>query len=135
LLRRFRSASAHPEIDCLLAVDWSRWLYDPNGGGPCVNRAEPIAEAINTLTHEAMHMRGWIDEATAQWFAIQEDAWTTRELGGTAEEGRVVADFVLATQPGLPREYQSAACRPGGALDLHPETAAFPTESNPALPP
>jgi hypothetical protein len=129
LLRRFRTASSHPEIDCLLAVDWSRWSYDRDSTGSCARQAAPMAEAINTLTHESMHMHGWADEATAQCYAIQEDAWTTRQLGGTPEEGRAVAAFILAMQPGLPSEYQSGACRRGGALDLHPGTPEFPTET------
>jgi hypothetical protein len=135
LLRHFRTASTHPQITCLLAVDWRRWSYSRDGADPCVRRAAPMAEAINTLTHESMHMHGWAAEATAQCYAIQEDAWTVRRLGGTLAEGRAVAAFILALQPGLPTEYQSGACRPGGALDLHPETPEFPTETNPALPP
>ena len=135
LLHHFRTASTHPEIDCLLAVDWRRWSYDPDSAGYCAQRAAPMAEAINTLTHESMHMHGWADEATAQCYAIQEDAWTTRQLGGTPEEGRAVAAFILAMQPGMPTEYQSGACQAGGALDLHPETSEFPTETNPAPPP
>jgi hypothetical protein len=94
-----------------------------------------MAGAINPLTHESMHMHGWGDEAAAQCYAIQEDAWTTEQLGGTPEEGRAVAEFNLAMQPGMPSEYQSALCRHGGALDLHPETPEFPTEKNPAPPP
>ena len=33
----------------------------------------------------------------------------------------------------MPSEYQSSDCRAGGSLDLHPETAAFPTETPPSL--
>jgi hypothetical protein len=135
LLHRFRTSSTHPELDCLLTVDWRRWSFERDSNGPCAQRAMPMAEAINTLTHESMHMHGWADEATAQCYAIQEDAWTTIRLGGTPAEGRAVAGLILALQPGLPREYQSGACGPGGALDLHPETPEFPTEADPAPPP
>ena len=135
LLQHFRTGSTHPEIDCLLSVDWSRWSYDPDSAGWCEQRAEPMAEAINTLTHESVHMRGWAAEATAQCYAIQEDAWTTEQLGGTLQEGQAVAEFILELQPGMSTEYQSGLCRAGGALDLHPETPEFPTETTPALPP
>jgi hypothetical protein len=135
LLRHFRAASTHPEIACLLAVNWRRWSYDIDSSDLCAQRAGPMAEAINTLTHESMHMHGWADEATAQCYAIQEDAWTTVQLGGSPQEGRAVAAFILAMQPGLPTEYQSGLCRAGGALDLHAETPEFPTEINPAPPP
>ena len=134
LLRHFRTSSTHPEIGCLLTVDWRRWSYDVDSAGACARRAGPMAEAINTLTHESMHMHGWAGEAVAQCYAIQEDAWTATQFGATAAEGRAVAAFILAMQPGLPTEYQSSACRSGGALDLHPETPDFPTEANPGPP-
>jgi hypothetical protein len=98
---------------------------------PSLTRAGSAAEAITTLTHESMHLRGWANEATAQCYAIQEDAWTVEKLGGTSDEGVAVAALVLARQPEMPAEYQSAECRAGGSLDLHPETRAFPAESQP----
>ena len=134
LLHRFKTNATHPEIDCLLTVDWSRWSYAGDAAGPCEQRAWQTAQAITTLTHESMHMRGWTNEATAQCYAIQEDAWTVMRLGGSLAEGRAVAAFVLARQPGMPGEYQSADCRRGGELDLHPETVDFPTEETPGLP-
>jgi len=91
------------------------------------------AQAINTLTHESFHLRGITDEATTQCYAIQTDAWTVVQLGGTPEEGAAVASLILAEQPNMPSEYQSSECRAGGSLDLHPQTAAFPTETPPQL--
>jgi hypothetical protein len=133
-LKAFRTASSHHDLDCLLAVDWQRWSPEADSGDPCAKRAQPAAEAINTLTHESMHLRGFVDEAQTQCYAIQLDAWTTVRLGGTLAQGAAVARFVLALQPLLSSEYQSSECRSGGSLDLHPETAAFPTESPPSLP-
>jgi hypothetical protein len=100
---------------------------------PSPRRALESAQAITTLTHESMHLRGWADEATAQCYAIQEDAWTVMRLGGTEEEGAAAAALVLLRQPAMPPEYQSSECRPGGSLDLHPDTPAFPAESPPGL--
>ena len=44
-LRRFRSASSHPGLDCLLEVDWSAWSFQrdyyspvPCGRGPTPRR-------------------------------------------------------------------------------------------------
>ena len=54
-------------------------------------------------------------------------------LGGTPQEGAAVASLVLAQQPYMPSEYQSSDCRAGGSLDLHPDTAPFPTEAPPRL--
>jgi hypothetical protein len=134
-LERFRRASSHPELDCLLSVDWSRWRVETDFHSACAERARPAAEAINTLAHESMHLRGFLDEAQTECYAVQEDAWTVMRLGGTPEQGAAVARFMLAMQPALPSEYQSSDCRAGGRLDLHPETASFPSEPVPALPP
>ena len=82
-----------------------------------------------------MHLRGFVNEAQAQCYAIQADPWTVVRLGGTAEQGAAVASFLLALQSGMPSEYQSSECRAGGSFDLHPETPVFPAEAVPALPP
>jgi hypothetical protein len=82
-----------------------------------------------------MHLRGFVDEAQAQCYAIQEDAWTVMRFGGTAVEGAAAAAFTLALQPLLPSEYQSSGCQARGGLDLWPSTPAFPTESPAGLPP
>jgi hypothetical protein len=135
LLHRFRTSSTHPEIDCLLTIDWSRWSFARDAESPCQRRAWSMAEAINTLTNESMHMHGWTQESAAQCYAIQEDAWTVVQLGGSLAEGRAVASFILALQPGMPDEYQSPFCANAGPLDLHPQTPEFPTEKVPGLPP
>jgi hypothetical protein len=136
-LARFRSASSHPELACLLAVDWSAWSWQSESDyySPCAVRARPMTEALLTLSHESMHLRGWRDEAAAQCYGIQEVAYAVERLGGTVAEGKAVAQFALAMQPGMPDEYQSGECRAGAGLDLHPETSAFPTEHAPQPPP
>jgi hypothetical protein len=100
-LEGFRKSSSHHVLDCLLAVDWSRWSIDSDFESPCSRRAMGTAEAINTLAHESMHLRGFLDEAQAQCYAIQEDAWTVMRLGGTRAQGAAVASFILALQPAL----------------------------------
>ena len=129
------STRAHHRLDCLVPIDWTNWQTTAAFTGLCERRARDDAEAINTLTHEAMHLRGITSEATAQCLAIQGDAWTVVRLGGTAEEAAAVASFILAMQPLLPDDYQSSDCRAGGALDETPLTHAFPTELPPAIPP
>jgi hypothetical protein len=134
-LTSFRTSSSHRQLDCLASVDWSRWAPARDGDSLCTRKARSTAVAINTLAHEAMHLRGFVNEAEAQCYAIQADAWTVVRLGGSAAEGAAVASFLLAMQPLMPTDYQSAACRPGGQLDVHPETPAFPAEVDPAPPP
>ena len=134
-LRSFSSHRSHHDIDCLETIDWSTWSLENDFDAPCERHARPTVEAINTLTHESMHLRGFISESQAQCYAIELDAWTVMRLGGTEAEGDAVAAYLLALQPALPDDYQSANCRAGGAYDLWPATAAFPSESPPQLPP
>ncbi len=128
-LTRFRQSRSHADIDCLGSFDWSRYDGSDPAAAACSDRANDTAEALMTLAHESMHLRGWADEATAQCYGIQEVAFTVEQLGGSAAEGAAVASYMLALQRWMPEEYQSGECRPGGQLDLHPETPAFPTES------
>jgi hypothetical protein len=134
-LRHFGAGKARKELDCLAAIDWTRWSADASYNAPCESHARADVEAINTLAHEAMHLRGFTGEAQAQCYAIQEDAWTVVRLGGTVAQGAAAAAFVLALQALLPSEYQSGECRSRGGLDLWPATPGFPTEAAPELPP
>lgn len=134
-LRHFDAGKARKELDCLETIDWTTWSPSVSFDAPCERRARADVEALNTLAHEAMHLRGFVDEAQAQCYAIQEDAWTVAQFGGSPAEGAAAAAFVLALQPLLPSDYQSSGCRAGGALDLWPATRAFPTEVPAGLPP
>ena len=135
-LSRFRSRPEAPELACLQQFDWNRFTGsgDPQAS-VCSARANDMAEALITLAHESMHMRGWADEAVAQCYALQEVAFTVERLGGSGEEGAAVASYLLSLQPFMPTDYQSSECASGRSLDLHPETEAFPTEAVPAPPP
>ena len=134
-LRHFGADKARHELDCLQAIDWRAWSPAVSFDAPCERRARGDVEAINTLAHEAMHLRGFVGEAQAQCYAIQADAWTVMRFGGTSAEGASAAAYVLALQPLLPTEYQSSECRAGGQLDVWPGTPAFPSESPVLLPP
>ncbi len=131
-LSRFRRSRSLPELACLAAFDWSRFDGSDPAMAACSRRANDTAEALMTLAHESMHLRGWADEATAQCFGLQELAFTVEQLGGSSAEGRAVTDYMLALQKWLPDEYQSGECVAGGKLDLHPDTPEFPTEDQPA---
>ena len=106
---RLRSFDPH-HLDCLQSVDWSTWSIAEDFYGSCEKRTRKNVEAINTLTHESMHLRGIVNEAQAQCGAIRHDAWTVSQFGGTPEEGAAVARYMLALQPLLPSEYQFASC-------------------------
>jgi hypothetical protein len=135
LLARFRRSPERPELACLAYFDWSHFHGDDPAAYACSQRANDIAEALMTLAHESMHLRGWADEATAQCYGLQELAFTVERLGGSPAEGVAVTNYMLSLQPFLPEDYQSPECAAGGSLDLHPETPPFPTEAVPAPPP
>jgi hypothetical protein len=133
-LARFRRQPERPELACLQQFDWSRFHGDDSALIACSERAGDMAEALITLTHESMHLRGWADEAIAQCYALQEVAFTVTRLGGSPAEGRAVADYVLSLQAWMPTDYQSSECAAGHSLDLNPRTHAFPAEDAPAAP-
>jgi hypothetical protein len=135
-LARFRSRPERPELACLSQFDWNGFTGSGDAAATaCSEQANDMAEALVTLTHESMHMRGWADEALAQCYALQEVAFTVERLGGSRQEGAAVASYLLSLQPFMPTDYQSSECSAGRLLDLHPETQAFPTEAVPGPPP
>ena len=95
------------KLDCLTTIDWTRWSLAADYNAPCERRTRGDVQAINTLTHESMHLRGIVNEAAAQCGALQHDAWTVTRFGGTAEEGAALAAYMQALGPLLPSEYQS----------------------------
>ena len=130
-----RFLSTHgADLDCLANVDWNRFSWPAAHGDPCVETALAEGQAVVTLTHESMHLRGWNDEATAQCYAVQEVAWMVARLGGDPRAGTGLARLALAWTGSMPSEYQSPACHGGGTLDLHPETPNFPSEAVPSPP-
>ena len=109
-LKSFFDSRSHHDLDCLTSIDWDHWSFDDGFDAPCERNARGDAEAVNTLAHESMHLRGIQSESAAQCLAIQADAWTVARLGGTPDQGLAVARFVLALQPGVPPEYQFSSC-------------------------
>ena len=87
-LNAFIGARSHHDLDCLATIDWTRWSIDADYDGDCERHARADVEAINTLVHESMHLRGITSEAQAQCYAIQGDAWTVVRLGGTPRMAR-----------------------------------------------
>jgi len=95
----------------------------PTRGGLELN----IALGVETLAHESMHLRGYLDEATAECYAQQLVARTAHSLGATWGYGRrLEALSWRVIYPGHPDEYLSGECRDGGRLDLDPVSKQFP---------
>lgn len=74
--------------------------------------------AVHVLTHEAMHMRGETNEATAECEAMQRDAQTARMLGATERQAQGLARvYWRIVYPDMPDAYRTSDCAPGGRLD------------------
>lgn len=96
--------------------------------GGCDERTVRSLYGIVTLAHESWHLRGVVDEARAQCYAVQTTEHVARALGVPAREAHMIALRVAADDAAAPRgDYHSAECHPGGELDLHPQTPDWPT--------
>jgi hypothetical protein len=105
-LRHFRRTRA----DCLIGRDWTLSTLAAVFEDPCGDRARGLVQATLTLSHESAHLRGYRDEGAAQCLGIGWLPWVAGQLGATSDEGRAMANYALALQPGMPTEYQFASC-------------------------
>jgi len=85
------------------------------------------AWAVAALAHEAYHVAGVSDEATAECYGMQSITRTARQLGRSAADGReLTVRYLKRWRPGLPSAYRSSECRSNGRLDLDPGRASWP---------
>jgi hypothetical protein len=97
-------------------------------GGGCDQNTVRAVHGIVTLAHESWHLRGIIDEARTQCYAVQTTEHVARRLGVPPKDAHLIALRVAADDTAAPRgEYHSPECRPGGRYDLYPETPDWPT--------
>jgi hypothetical protein len=115
-LEDFSRAGTKPAFDCLARDDRQ-----------CTREVVETARALATLAHESFHLAGIRDEAAAECYATQTVDFVAEKLGAAAAQGELVARWAARMSPRThPEEYHSQECRPGGALDLEPRTAAWP---------
>ena len=92
--------------------------------------ASQTARALVVLAHEAWHLRGVRDEGTTECYALQSAVDLGQRLGLSEEKARQLMRQQLAEnagRSGAAAEYVvPPECRDGGALDLDPESTAFP---------
>jgi hypothetical protein len=90
------------------------------------------ARALLVVTHEFLHISsfsGSRNEALTECQALQIVARVAEQLGASHEQALALARDAVAAHDELLREfegYANAECRPGGALDLAPETPEWP---------
>src|SRR5262249_462632 len=118
------------------------YLGDLHGARPMSqaywNAYGTYSNAILTLAHEAIHLRGSpgdlydpAGEAKASCLGMQWMSTIAQTLGGTADDAQAIAVYywdVIYPQyrTGSYSDYWSAECKPGGAMDvrasIHPPT-------------
>ena len=85
------------------------------------------ATAVEVLAHESFHLRGFMDEAVTECYAVQTEASVAEQLGVDAKHAHTMAVYSDARIPDyLPEEYSTPDCHDGGPLDLHPGSAVWP---------
>jgi hypothetical protein len=119
------------------------YIESTGPAGPCfvdgkqLSRSQPFwsayfytAQAIQTLAHESIHLKGNANEAEAECYGMQSLAYTAMQLGDTADDAASIAEY-YATQLYPQRQsqspaYWSADCREDGPLDLTPGDGVWP---------
>jgi hypothetical protein len=97
-------------------------------GGGCDEGTARAVYGMVTLAHESWHLRGVVNEAQTQCYAVQTLEQAARRLGVSPADAHLIALRVAADEATAPSgEYHSPECRPGGRYDLHPETPDWPT--------
>jgi hypothetical protein len=96
--------------------------------GGCDPTTLAAVSGIVTLAHESWHLRGIVEEARTQCYAIQTTEAVAVALGVPPADAHALAARVALDDARAPRgEYHSPACQPGGAYDLRPETPDWPS--------
>lgn len=94
----------------------------------CPPRAEDLTQALETLAHEAVHLRGITDEAKTECYAVQTVAAVALRFGASVPQALGIASAAYLQSRLKSEEYVSPACVPGGNYDLHPDTRSWPTD-------
>ena len=105
-LKRF-IASHGADLECLKTVDWARFQWNAPHDA-CIARAAAVGEAVVTLAHESMHLRGVRSESDAQCLAEQSTPWTVTRLGGDPATGPLLKALARAWNGSMPTDYQTA---------------------------
>lgn len=86
-----------------------------------------VAHALATLGHEAQHALGTRKESVAECYGMQRIRPLARAFGATPVYADELARlFWEGIYPYVPKRYSSEQCRPGGRLDLRPQSPAWP---------
>ena len=108
-----------------LKRDACKWLKEYEKGDKRVTYNSAVA--VNVLAHEAIHLRGWPNEALTECYAMQHSAKVARMLGASPERAQALSEFYWnVVYPDMPDEYRTPDCVDGGRLDLHKNSDVWP---------
>jgi hypothetical protein len=114
-------AEGHPADHTDLKHQVCGWLAKLPGGS-----VANAATAVEVLSHESYHLAGYMDEATAECYALQTMPFVAQQFRATPQQIRTWVAYSFARYPSLPEEYVSPDCAPGGRLDLHSSSSIWP---------
>ena len=115
------------ELEAVIEGGRERQLACAARSTSCGDDVQAMAWAINTLAHEAIHLRGSQDEGITECYAVQNFALAAQRLGVTPDRARNLAVLHWETsREQLPDRYVAAGCGDGGPLDLRPEDPVWP---------
>ncbi len=116
------------ELDALVDGGRERQLACAERSSSCGDDVQTLAWAIGTVAHESVHLRGILDEALTECYAMQYLALHRAAARGDAAAGPQPRAAALGDEPGKkPDQYQvPAGCEDGGRLDLRPADPAWP---------
>jgi len=115
------------ELGAVLAGGRERELACAARSSSCGDDVQQMAWAINTLAHEAIHLRGILDEGVTECYAVQNFALTAQRLGvGPAQARNLAITHWETSREKLPDRYLAAGCENGGPLDLRPADPIWP---------
>ena len=119
------SAEGDPADTTDIQRDACKWLRDYEKGDKKATFNSAVA--VHVLAHEAIHLRGWTDEAVAECYGLQHTAQVARGLGASARQAQALAEFYWrVVYPNMPGDYTTPDCVDGGRLDLHKDSDIWP---------
>ena len=115
------------ELSALIGGGREQQLACVSRSTSCGDDAQQTAWAVNTLAHEAIHLRGILDEGITECYAVQHLAAAAQRLGATPAQAQNLALLHWETGvPQLPQRYRAKDCGDGAPLDLRPNDPVWP---------
>ena len=116
------------ELGALVGGDRTDQLACAERSTSCGDDVQQLAWAVGTLSHEAIHLRGILDEALTECYGMQHLALAAQRLGATPQQAHNLALLHWETSPEQkPSQYQvPGECRDGGQLDARPADPVWP---------